>query len=163
MEQISGIAFHFSYLPSISFFFFFDSLGVSFANICHFEQSDTSMRFAFAIHLVTLSQHKYQWAATHSGISKAIWQLRSHSDWMVWNRWVTPFSCTDLEKLHLESCLCCLFIRRKQTMWRGFWESNIKWLKGWRETVGHVRKHENWMCIVYVSNIKGEGMMIYKV
>lgn len=97
-------------------------------------------------------QYGYQWAATHIRIFKAIWQLRCRSDWMVWSGWVTSFSCANLEKLHLESCLCCLFIRRKQTTWREFRESNTKWLKGWREkgwreTVGHVSKA--WKLNVY--------------
>lgn len=52
MEQISGIVFHFSYLPS----FFFFNLGILFTNIGHFEQSQTSLMFASAIHSVITTQ-----------------------------------------------------------------------------------------------------------
>lgn len=86
-------------------------------------------------------------AANHICIFKGMWKPRHHSDWMVQSRWETPFSHTSMEKLHLEVCLCCLFIRKKQTTWKVFRESNKKCLKGWRETAGHVSKA--WKLNVY--------------
>lgn len=43
------------FLPSL-LFFFKKNLGVSFTNIGHFEQSETSLRFASAIHSIITTQ-----------------------------------------------------------------------------------------------------------